>query len=168
MIKQIISVMIIAIAVTFSAISQAQNIAVVNIQAAILESSFAQAELAKLEKGSSYAGLVSEAQILVADIQALDKDAEANGSKWSQEQLAEYNKARQFLTADYELNNKKIQAERERVVRQINAAMTQPAREALMQLVEDEKITVLLKQEAIYLASPEHDITAKLAEKLSK
>jgi len=126
-------------AMALSIASYAENIAVVNIQAAILE-------LAKLEENSDYAALVTEAQTLIADVQALDKDAQANNSKWTQEQLADYNKQRQFLTADLKLNQQKIQAEREQVVRQINAAMNQPALEALQTLVDEEGISLLLKE----------------------
>lgn len=155
-------------AMALSIASYAENIAVVNIQAAILESSFGKAELAKLEENSDYAALVTEAQTLIADVQALDKDAQANNSKWTQEQLADYNKQRQFLTADLKLNQQKIQAEREQVVRQINAAMNQPALEALQTLVDEEGISLLLKENAVYHATDAHNVTSKLAAKLSK
>lgn len=168
MIKQLTGGILILAAMTVSVAGQAQNIAVVNIQAAILESSFGKAELAKLENDPTYAALVTEYQTLVADVQALDKDAQANNANWDQEQLAEYNKQRQFLTADIQLNNQKIQAERERVVRQINAAMNQPALEALQKMVEEEKISLLLQESAVYHATEEYNVTAKLAAKLSK
>ena len=155
-------------AMMISLVSQAQNIAVVNIQAAILESSHGKAELAKLEEDADYAALVTEAQTLIADVQALDKDAQSNGSNWSQDQLNDYNKQRQFLTADIQLNQQKIQAEREQVVRQINAAMNQPALEALQALVEEEGISLLLKENSVYHATDAHNVTSKLAAKLSK
>ena len=155
-------------AMMISLVSQAQNIAVVNIQAAILESSYGKSELAKLEEDADYAALVTEAQTLIADVQALDKDAQSNGSNWSQDQLNDYNKQRQFLTADIQLNQQKIQAEREQVVRQINAAMNQPALEALQALVEEEGISLLLKENSVYHATDAHNVTSKLAAKLSK
>lgn len=168
MFKFLTSGAVLVAAMTFSVISQAQNIAVVNIQAAILESEYGKSELAKLETNDDYAALVTEAQTLIADVQALDKDAQSNSGKWSQEQLADYNKQRQFLTADLQLNQQKIQAERERVVRQINAAMNQPALEALQSLVDEEGISLLLKESAVYHATDAHNVTSKLAAKLSK
>lgn len=167
MFKLLTGALVVATALTLPMATQAQNIAVVNIQAAILESSYGKGELAKLEQNSTYADLVTEAQTLVADVQALDKDAQSNGSNWNQEQLADYNKQRQFLTADLNLNNQKIQAEREQVVRQINAAMNQPALEALQALVDDEGISLLLKESSVYHATDAHNVTSKLAAKLS-
>ena len=155
-------------AMMISLVSQAQNIAVVNIQAAILESSYGKSELAKLEEDADYAALVTEAQTLIADVQALDKDAQSNGSNWSQDQLNDYNKQRQFLTADIQLNQQKIQAEREQVVRQINAVMNQPALEALQAMVEEEGISLLLKENSVHYATDAHNVTSKLAAKLSK
>ena len=143
MFKLLTSGAVLLAAVTFSISSQAESIAVVNIQAAILESNFGKAELAKLEENADYSALVTEAQTLIADVQALDKDAQSNSSKWSQDQLADYNKQRQFLTADLKLNQQKIQAEREQVVRQINAAMNQPALEALQTLVDEEGLSLI-------------------------
>lgn len=164
--KYLIRGLLFSAALCASAFASAQKIAVVNIQAAILESEFGQAELSKLENDPTYAALVTEAQTLVADVQALDKNAQTNGSGWSQAQLAEYNKQRQFLTADLQLNNQKIQSEREAAVRQINAAMNQRALTALQELVEEEGITLLLQESSVYHATDEHNVTSKLATKL--
>lgn len=167
MYKHIFSGLIFTVALGLSAFASAQNIAVVNIQAAILQSEYGQAELAKLENKPEYAELVSESQSLVADVQALDSDAQANGNNWSQEQLTEYNRQRQFLTEDLQLNNQRIQSERETVVRRINQAMNQRALTALQELVEEEEITLLLQESAVYHATEEHNVTAKLAAKLN-
>ncbi|MEQ9567439.1 MAG: OmpH family outer membrane protein, partial [Pseudomonadales bacterium] len=141
--------------------------AVVNIQAAILESDYGQEELAKLENREEYAELVSESQSLIADVQALDSDAQANGNNWNQEQLSEYNRQRQFLTEDLQVNNQRIQSEREAVVRRINQAMNQRALTALQELIEEEGVTLLLQESAVYHATEEHNITSQLAAKLN-
>ncbi len=146
----------------------AEKIAVVNIQAAILESTYGQAELAKLEQDVGYSALVNEAQTLVADVQALDKEAQSNRGEWSADEVAEYQKQRQFLTADLQLNQQKIQTERERVVRQINATMNQAALAALQELVQEDGISLLLQENAVYHATDDHNVTAKLVAKLSE
>jgi outer membrane protein len=165
--KHIFRGLIVVGALCLSAGASAQKIAVVNIQAAILESDYAQTRLTELENKPEYAELVSESQSLVADVQALDNDAQANGNSWSQEQLTEYNRQRQFLTEDLQLNNQRIQSERETVVRRINQAMNQRALTALQELVEEEGVTLLLQESAVYHATDEHNITQKLAAKLN-
>ena len=167
MYKKLIGSLIFGTAMCLSVFANAQKIAVVNIQVAILESDYGQAELAKLESNPSYVALVTESQSLVADVQALDNDAQANGNSWTQAQLSEYNKQRQFLTADLQLNNQKIQSEREAVVRQINQAMNQRALTALQALVDEMEITLLLQESTVYHATEEHNVTSQLAAKLN-
>ena len=167
MYKKLIGSLIFGTAMCLSVFANAQKIAVVNIQAAILESDYGQAELAKLESNPSYAALVTDLQSLIADVQALDNDAQANGNSWTQAQLSEYNKQRQFLTADLQLNNQKIQSEREAVYRQINQAMYQRALTALQALVDEMEITLLLQESAVYHATEEHNVTSRLAAKLN-
>ena len=159
-------------AALFSSAVAAQNIAVFNIQAGILQSTPGQAALAALEEDATFKALVTEAQTLLADIQALEKDAQANSQKWQQDKdaakIGEYQRQRQFLAADLELNNKKIQAERERVVRQLINRMRPAAAEALQEIIKDEKISLLLDHNAVHHAADAHNITVKLAARLSK
>ena len=120
-----------------------------------------------MENRTEYAELVSESQSLIADVQALDNDAQANGNNWSQEQLSEYNRQRQFLTEDLQVNNQRIQSEREAVVRRINQAMNQRALTSLQELIEEEGVTLLLQESAVYHATEEHNITPQLTAKLN-
>ena len=162
----------IAILVTSGALfaqdAGSQKVAVVNIQAAMLSSEYGQAEMAKLEKSADYSALITEFEGLRADLQALDSEASANSSKWDAERIAEYQKQRQFLQADLELNGRKIQTDQQAAVQSIYAAMNQPAQEALQELIAEESVTLLLKAEAVYHATVEHDLTQKLALKLGK
>lgn len=168
MLKAFIRIAAVTFVFAFSLASHAQNIAVVNIQAAILESAYAKSEIAKLEANPSFSSIANEYQTLVADIQALDADANANNQNWSQEQLADYNKQRQFLAADLNLNQEKLQREQSVLLEQIELAMNEPVRTALGQLIEEEGITMLLRDTAVYQATPLHDITLKLIEKLNQ
>lgn len=153
------------LAVSATTLAQ-EKIAVVNIQAAILQSAYGKAEMAKLESSSAYTALITEFEGLRADLQALDSEAQGNASSWDAERLAEYNKQRQFLQADLELNGRKIQADQQAAVQSINAAMTQRAQAALQELIEEESITLLLKEDSVYHATTVHDITQKLALKI--
>lgn len=168
MLKTITRLSAVAFLVVFSVAAQAQNIAVVNIQAAILESAYAKSELAKLEADPAVSAIAKEYQTQVADIQALDANAKANSQNWTQQQLADYNKQRGFLAADLNLNQEKLQREQETILVQIEAAMSQPVREAVAELIEEEGITMLLRETAVYQATSLHDITLKLVEKLNK
>lgn len=165
--RKIIGVFTALLVLSFSTVSLAQEkIAVVNIQGAILSSAYGKAEMAKLESSSAYSALITEFEGLRADLQALDSDAQANSGSWGAEQVAEYNKQRQFLQADLELNGRKIQTDQQAAVQSINAAMNQRAQIALQELIAEESITLLLKEDSVYHATAVHDITQKLALKL--
>lgn len=149
------------------AVAQEAKIAVVDIQSAILGSSYGEEQLGQLREDPEYAELLSTARSLQADIQAMDKEAQSKANEWSEQQFAQYNKQRQFKTADLELAQKKIQSEQERVVQEINNEMNDEAIAALEELIQEEGITLLLRENAVYHASVEHNLTDKLATKLS-
>ncbi len=148
--------------------NDAQKIAVIDIQSAILGSTYGQQQLESLNSDPEYAELLANMRSLQADIQALDKEAQAKSAEWNEARFATYNKQRQFKAADLQLTQQKVQAEQERVVNEVNAAMNDRALAALEQLIQDEGITLLLRANAVYHATAAHNLTAKLAAKLSE
>lgn len=144
-----------------------EKIAVVNFQAAILGSEYGQAELKKLEDSSEFSALVTEFEGLRADLQALESNAQANASKWDEDEVAEFTRQRQFLQADLETNGKKIQSDQQTAIQAIYQVMDQPAQLALKELIEEESVTLLLNEEAVRFATSLHDLTEKLAQKLN-
>ena len=70
--------------------------------------------------------------------------------------------------ADLNLSSNKINSERERVVSEIINSMNTQALEALEQLIEEQNISLLLQETAVYHAAETHNLTAALAEKLSQ
>lgn len=167
MIKQSIALIAGLLLVSFSTLSRAQEIAVVDIQLAILNSSFGQQQLNALSNDPSYADLVSTAQSLEADIASLDSQAQAEASNWTNERFQQYTRQRQFKVADLQLTSQKIQSERERVINAVIEAMNDQAIAALEEIIEEENISVLLRESAVYSADAEHNVTALLVEKLS-
>lgn len=151
-----------------AALAQEQKVGVVDVQRAILGSAYGQEQLAALDSDPEYAELLASLTSLQAEIQALDKDAQTNAASWTEARYATYQRQRQFRVADIELAQQKVQAEQERVINEINVAMTEQAQTALQELIEDEGVTVLLRASAVYTFTPEHDLTGKLAAKLSQ
>lgn len=155
-------------AVSIPAFAQEQSIAVVDIQRAILGSTYGQEQLAALDSDPEYAALLASLSSLQVDIQELDKDAQTNASGWTEARYATYQRQRQFKVADLELAQQKVQAEQERVVNEINVAMNEQAQTALRELIEDEGVSLLLQAASVIFFTPEHDLTGKLAAKLSQ
>lgn len=167
MIKQSIAVIAGFILISASSMVRAQEIAVVDIQLAILNSSYGQQQLNALSNDPAYGELVATAQSLEADIASLDSQAQAEASNWTNERFQQYTRQRQFKVADLQLTTQKIQSERERVINQVIEAMNDQAITALEEIIEEENISLLLRESAVYSADATHNVTALLVEKLS-
>lgn len=168
MIKQTSLALLAVIAIFLTAPASAQNVAVVDIQSAILGSEYGQQELERLASDPSFAELLAVARSLQADIDSLDSQARAEASGWDEARFAQYTRAREFKVADLNLSSNKINSERERVINNIISSMNNQAVEALEQLIEEQNISLLLQETSVYHAAETHNLTAALAEKLSQ
>lgn len=145
----------------------AEKIAVVDIQRAIFGSELAQQRAQAAESGADFVALRAKYESAVADLQAMAKEAEANRMTWSQEQAASYQKKAEYTKADADLAMRKLQAESQALQQSIFEELRPKASEALEEIVKEEGITLLLKAESVMVAGPEHNITAKVAERLN-
>jgi len=162
-----IVVVFLGLLLTGSALAETK-IAVVDIGKAIFAAEVAKARSDQLKANSEYAALQAKYDSTTADMQALSKDAEAKSMTWSREQLAEYQKKIEYLRADLELTAKKLESEIKTLQNGIIQELQPKALEALKELVEEEKISLLLRADAVLVAEPGLNLTAKLTERLNK
>jgi outer membrane protein len=87
---------------------------------------------------------------------------------WSPEKRAESEKKLQNLGQDYQFEGKKLQTEQQTLMQQIMQEQGPKVEAAIKQLVDAEKIGMIVDAKAAIYAKPEHDITAKLTEMLNK
>lgn len=144
----------------------AGRIAVVDIQDAILNTKFAQERFKTWRESDSIKELDAQMRTLSADLQAMQKDAEANAEKWGDDKKAEFQKNFQYRQADLELAGKKLDAERKQILQEINAVQAQKMREVLDELVKVEGVGLLLDRKAALHWDNAYDITAKLTARL--
>lgn len=145
-----------------------EKIAVVDIARAIFGSKAAQASLKQAEQGESFVGLRAKYEGSAADLQALAKEAESKRLTWSQEQAVEHQKKMEYAKADAELAGRKIQAEQQQLQQKIMQDLGPLAQEALKEIIAEEGISILLRAESVMVASPENNITAKVADRLNQ
>ncbi len=150
------------------ALAAEQKIAVVDLGAAIFSSEVAKARQNELRAESDFASLQAKYDSTTADIQALQKDAEANRMTWSEEQVESFQKKMEYLRADLELLQRKLQSEVRSLQNNIVNELRPKALEALQEIVKDEGITLLFRSDAVLVAQPDMDITAKLTDRLNK
>tara|TARA_E500000178_G_C16842808_1_gene671393 strand:- start:186 stop:728 length:543 start_codon:yes stop_codon:yes gene_type:complete len=151
-----------------SSILAEEKIVVFDASTAIMASKPAQAQIKGALERSDIVALKAKIEGLAADLQGLEKEAESKRLTWSKEDLAEHNKKREYARADYELAGRKYQAETQQIQQAIVQEF-QPKTEAALKLViEAEKITLVLRREAIIHFSPKLDITAKVVDLMNK
>jgi outer membrane protein len=74
----------------------------------------------------------------------------------------------EYAKADAELAGRKIQAEQQQVQQKIMQDLGPLAQEALKEIIAEEGISILLRAESVMVASPENNITAKVADRLNQ
>ena len=146
----------------------AEKIAVVDMVRAIFGSNAAQAKVKQAEQGADFVSLKAKYEGSAADLQALAKEAESKRLTWSQEQAVEHQKKMEYAKADAELAGRKIQAEQQQLQQSIMQELGPKAQEALQEVIAEEGVTILLRAESVMVASPESNLTAKVADRLNQ
>ena len=144
------------------------KIAVVDIARAIFSSDLAQTRLKEAETSADFVALKAKYESSTADLQSLAKEAESKRLTWSQEQALGHQKKMEYAKADAELAGRKIQAGQQQLQQKIMQELGPKAQESLQEVVQEEGVTILLRADAVMLAGPESNLTAKVADRLNK
>ena len=131
--------------------SLAQNVAVIDTQAAILQTQVAQDAFKALEEESEYASMVEQAKELQTERQTLIETLQKDAETLSNEEIAGLQKDIQEKATDLEFILGKIQAKQNETI-QVVATQLNPA---MMQIINDlivaKKIQLLLgADQALY------------------
>ena len=152
-----------------SAVSFAETkIAVINPEGAIFSTTVAKARFEKLEKTPDYAATKAKLDAVSADLKALQDSANKEGATWSAEKKAEVGKKVQSLQADGQFNAQKLQKSRQEAAEVIAQELGQKYQTSLKQVVDAEKIGLLLNAPSVIFATPDYDITAKVTDLINK
>ncbi len=152
-----------------STLAYAQGkIAVLDLQAAMLNTEVAQKRLEELEKNEDYAALRTKYQSLASEIQALQEDAQKNAMTWSEEQRTAKQQEMQKLRQEYEGTLQTLQGGRQRIMQAMMQQMGPQTRTVLDQLIEAQKIDLVIDSQSVYHAADSYDITEKVTELLNK
>jgi outer membrane protein len=144
------------------------KIAIVNPAAAMQGTAFAKAKIEKLEKRADYAATKAKLDGVIADIKALQAAYQKENATWTAEKKEESEKKLQSLKQDYQFNGKKIQDEQQALSQEISQELGPKVSAAIKQVVEAEKINLVIDAQTVYYATPDQDITLKVTEQLNK
>tara|TARA_B100000214_G_scaffold329951_1_gene270057 strand:+ start:518 stop:1051 length:534 start_codon:yes stop_codon:yes gene_type:complete len=138
----------------FSISAFSQNVAVIDTQAAILQTQVAQDAFKALEEETEYSSMVEQAQKLQNDRQALVETLQKDAETLSNEEIAELQKDIQEKTADLEFILGKIQTKQNETVQAVATQLNPAMMQIINDLIVAKKIQLLLgADKALYFDS---------------
>ena len=156
------------LAVSSSAALAADKVAVFNLERAILSTEAAKKASSDLQADPEFAALRAKYEGLVADMEKLREERSSKGMTWNAEQQAEHRKKVEYISADLELAQKKLQAEQNAAVRGLMQELQTKTQKALEEVIKSEGISVVLNAAQVYHADKKADITDAVTAKLNK
>lgn len=158
-----------AIAVALPSFAMAQGkIAVVNLEAAILQTDAAQERLKDVRNEVDYKSDKDEFEDLKKELDKLVKDFQKDAAVMSQEQQLSARKRMASKQADLEHVAGKLQQAEQLAGQQLLQEMSPMVQEVLRELIATEGIGLLLQRSSVIHADPGYSITAKVTDKLNQ
>ncbi len=152
-----------------SAVSFAEGkIAILNPTGAVMATAAAKAKFEKMEKSADFAATKAKIDGITTDRNALQAAYQKDGLTWSTEKKDDSEKKLQSLNEDYQFSVKKIQAAQQDLAQQVMKDIGPKLETAVKQVIESEKIGLVLNSQAAIHATPEYDITSKVTDLLNK
>lgn len=133
----------------------------------MLATDLAKESVENLQKDAEFTALRAKVESLIADLKALQEAADKDGLTWSEDKMAEHRKKVEYLRADYELAQKKLQAEQQQVLQKVQQQLSPKIPAILEKLIKDEKIGMIINAQSVFHADADHDITAELVKRLN-
>ena len=144
------------------------QIAVVNLEQAILQTDVAQQRMQEFEENEDFASDKAQFDTLRAELDELVKDFQRDQAAMSEDdQLA----ARQKMASkqsDLEYVAKKLQTLQTQNAQGVMQELAPQAQEVLRQIIETDQIGLLLQQQAVIHADLGYNITAKVTDKMNQ
>lgn len=167
--KNIKTVLALTLAMLFASPSFAEGkIAVLDLQAAIIRTDVAQAELKAMRADGEYTALQAKGETLSSEMKALVEEMQTKGLTWSDERKAEQRKKLEYKQADLQLVSQKLQKEQGEVVQGLMRRLGQNAQQAAQDVIKGGGYGLVLDAKAAQFYDTSFDITAKVTDKINK
>lgn len=141
------------------------NIAVIDVQAAILSSEEAKERIAELKK--QFAPDQNEIKELAQDIQKLQAKMEQDAAVMSESEKKKLSKEVEDKAVDYQFKVKKLQKSQNESQQELLAELGPKLQEAIQKIIGEGTYSLIIERRAAIYVSPDHDITKKVTEKLN-
>jgi outer membrane protein len=169
LLKMFRQIMVATLLLLLPVLASAQGrIAVVDLQAAILQTDYAQERLAQLEDNEDFKADKANFEALRAERDQLVENYQRDEAAMSDDQKAAARQRVSSKQADLEYVAQKLQASQQQNAQQVFQELAQAARAVLGQIIETDQIGLLLQQQNVIHADLGYSITAKVTDKLNQ
>ncbi len=144
------------------------KIAVVDVQGAILQTEYAQTKLGEVRAQADYKKNKAEYDRLQTEGEGLLKTFQKDAAVMSPEQKTAAQKKLNSLQEDLEHVTSKLQQAEQGVGQALLQEMAPKVQEVLREIIEKDKIALLLQRSAVIHAEPGYSITAQVTDKLNQ
>ena len=153
---------------TITPYSFAGKVAVLNLDKALLGTEAAKKADKTLQARADYAAMITKAEGLKADYEALVKEAKTQSETWPADKKADSDKKIKKAGEDLQGLGKKIQSENQAAMMKIMQDMQPKFKAAVDEVIAAEKIDLLINSQAVMFVVPALDITSLVTDKLNK
>ena len=143
----------------FSVTALAQNVAVIDTQAAILQTQVAQDAFKALEEETEYAANIERATLLQTERQAIAEKLQKDAETLSQEEIADMQRDIQEKGKDIEFIVGKVQAKQSETADKVFRDLNPSLQKILSELIAAKEVKLLLGRENVLFADTALDLT---------
>jgi Skp family chaperone for outer membrane proteins len=145
----------------------AENIAIVDLEGALRASNYSLKQYKVLQTDENYKRLVSKIKQTRKSLDKLQKESETKSLTWSDGQKQAHLQKGQAMYAELNsLANQEVTI-RSRLDASIQKELAPKVEVVVNQIIEEKKIGLLLKAQAVYFRTIEFDITEELVKRLN-
>jgi outer membrane protein len=154
---------------TFSSLALSQEkVAVVDIEAAAINSDFAKKAIKDLNNSATFKKNGETYNNINNEIKKMQDDAKANGLTWSDEDKKIYNVKLEEKIKNLKRARAQLDQEQANVEQGIQKELTPKIEKIIPEIIKEKNIGLLINARAAYFRTPEFDITKELIDRLNK
>lgn len=160
---------LLACVVLFSSLSFAQqNIAVIYMQTAMINTDYAKSKIKALEASEGFSSRVGKLKSISEELKKMEADREKNSLTWNDEQKKSFEQRARERLEERNLVRSQLDAQRKNILRDIEVHLTPQIEKIVPALVEEKKIDLLLNNQAVFVVADKYNLTEELIKRLNK
>jgi len=154
-------------ALAHSSVFASENIATVDLEGALRASNYSLKQYKALKSDLNYQKLIAQIKQTRQSLDQLQKESETKSLTWSDEQKQAHQQKGQAVYTELSSLADQQTTTRRRLDASIQKELAPKVEMIVNQIIDEKKIGLLIKAQAVYFRTVEFDITEELVKKLN-